>query len=506
VLTSPVQDSGKTRERSASGATTALRTVLLAGAEALALRGQIETYAQGARAGGEMEVVTAESILECVLIAGSDAERDVPLILAGVSQELEQLESAISSLRKVYTRSRIVLLCDPSDEVICRKARAWGATDYLILPADARSLQRLFVIPPVAGGARGFLRDEAAGIPGRPFIEIKANGHVAEPGATIEKSPTHLPAAGATTHVEEVRVPGLPLMVQTALFNEVLAGRTDFIDRAVQALQNHVAWHGTLSFVPAPTTAGETIAPIDGEIHAPVIVPGHASFGTLVLMRSDAASTKHIPPELAQSAQWLATLLSVGHRYEQLRTLAVTDELSGAYNRRYFNKFVTGLLDRARASRFRVTLLLFDIDDFKKYNDSFGHASGDAIIRELIGLLRSCTRPDDLVARLGGDEFAVVYWDNEARRQPNSEHPRDLLAATERFRKAIKSHAWSQKCNIQGSISISGGLATFPWDADSLDQLMAKADEALLRAKRAGKNVILLHHHDGPQVLPDPAV
>jgi diguanylate cyclase (GGDEF)-like protein len=489
------------RERSASAAgEVAQRAVVLAGAEALALRGQIETYANGmSGARGTMEIVTAESILECVLIAGSDPEREVPLVLAGVSQELEQLESAVSSLRQVYPRSRIVLLCEPSDEVICRKARAWGATDYLILPADARGLQRLFVIPPVGGVARALTREELA-IQPRPFIEIKANGHVAEAGAPIEKSPVDV-ASIRVTPQGEATAPGLPLMVQTALFNEVLAGRTDFVERAVQALQKHVPWQGTLSFVSAST---ETVAPAEGESHAPVIVPGHASFGTLVLTQEAAA--KRVPSELSQSAQWLATLLSVGHRYEQLRTLAVTDELSGAYNRRYFNKFVTGLLDRARASRFRVTVLLFDIDDFKKYNDSFGHASGDAIIRELIGLLRSCTRPDDLVARLGGDEFAVVYWDNEARRQPNSEHPRDLLAATERFRKAIKSHAWSQKCNIQGEISISGGLATFPWDADSLDQLMAKADEALLRAKRAGKNVILLHHHDGPQVLADPAV
>ncbi len=468
----------------------AQRVVLLAGPEALALRAQIETYAAGlTKVGGDddgLEIVTAESMLECVLLAGSHGEQQVPLIFAGVSEEVDQLESAVSSLRKVYAGARIVLLCEPADEVMCRKARAWGATDYLIVPVDVKSVQRLFVVPPVA---RGWLGSGAAGgrevVPdaglSKPMVEMQANGH----SATIASEPKGL---------------RLPLSVQSLLFGEVLAARSDFVERAVRALQEHGSWQGTLSFVPTSVAGVEAGATLEETgIRTPVMVPGHPPFGTLVLTGSpDNASA-----ELTEAAQWLGTLLSVGHRYEQLRTLAVTDELSGAYNRRYFNKFVIGLLERARASRFRVTLLLFDIDDFKKYNDSFGHASGDAIIRELIGLLRACTRPDDLVARLGGDEFAVVYWDNEARRQPNSEHPRDLLAATERFRKAIKSHAWPQKCNIQGQISISGGLATFPWDADSLDQLMAKADEALLRAKRAGKNVILLHQPEGIAALPD---
>jgi diguanylate cyclase (GGDEF)-like protein len=157
------------------------------------------------------------------------------------------------------------------------------------------------------------------------------------------------------------------------------------------------------------------------------------------------------------------------------------------------------LLERARENRSRVTLLLFDIDDFKKYNDTFGHASGDAIIRELIQILRACTRQYDLVARIGGDEFAVVYRDNEAPRQPNSEHPRDVLAATERFREAIRNHHWPETCKIEGDVSISGGLATFPWDADTLESLMAKADEALLQAKSAGKNVIFMHKRETPE-------
>ena len=277
-----------------------------------------------------------------------------------------------------------------------------------------------------------------------------------------------------------------------------MAGQADFLERAVATLQSYVKWDGKLRFVAADDADVVDTGQV-GEMRAPIVAAGQPPFGALVLAHEGELSRMPpvAPPALSQAAQWLGAMLSIARRAEQLRSLAVTDELSGAYNRRYFNRFMEGLLERSRVNRSRVTLLLFDIDDFKKYNDKFGHASGDAIIRELIKLLRSCTREHDVVARLGGDEFAVVYWDKGEPRQPNSEHPRDVLIATERFRKAIKAHEWSGTCNIQGEISISGGMATFPWDAETLEQLMAKADEALLRAKSAGKNVILLHGGDG---------
>ena len=346
-----------------------------------------------------------------------------------------------------------------------------GADDYEILPLETGVAARLARHAAGAGKVR----------PAESAVELAA------------------PRAERAAIRGREDMPVMPLPMQTELLEEILEGggvRADFALRATALLARRLEIHGSLKFLAVPADAAvpaEAGPAHPREFRRPVTFAGQAPFGTLVWTPGSAAPGAAEAGALAQAAQWLGTMLALAQRYEQLRLMAITDELSGAYNRRYFMKYMDTLLERSRENRSRVTLLLFDIDDFKRYNDTFGHGSGDAIIRELIKLLRACTRPKDLVARIGGDEFAVVYWDNEPPRQPNSDHPKEILAATERFREAIKNHQWPETCKIKGTISISGGLATFPWDADTLEGLMGRADEALLLAKAAGKNVILLH-------------
>ncbi|HVX86683.1 MAG TPA: diguanylate cyclase [Phycisphaerae bacterium] len=432
--------------------------ILVAGASADAVRLAIPG----------MAVEECPTLIDAVLSAADPRMLSVQVVAAAVSQEIEQLESATRALRKVYPAARIYLLCEPADEVRCRKARAWGATDYLILPLDAPDADMLASLAQPSPPAT--TRAPAASRPLTPRRPREASPH----------------------HAADADAPQLPDFA--ALLLNLAAGHLDVPAQALDLLQHHFPGAGSLRFVPADP--GQTdISPADAphQLRAPVPSPDSpAIFGTLILEPDDPSNTGR-RQALEEAADFLSSVHAVARRFEQLRTLAITDELSGAYNRRYFSRFVSNLLDRARDQRFRVTLLLFDIDDFKHYNDRFGHAAGDAIIRELIKLLRACTRPHDLVARVGGDEFAVVFWDNEAPRQPNSEHPRDAVAAADRFRKAIHNHQWPAACHIQGQVSISGGLASFPWDADTLPELLAKADEALLRAKAAGKNAILLH-------------
>jgi len=407
----------------------------------------------------------AESLLEAVLIAENDA-----VILADVAAEVDQLDRAVASLRQVSPAAKIILLCAAEDEPASRAALRHGANDYLLLPLRSAELR--------------------AALGGRPGTKTVASAApaVSQPRATSSERSASAPGLA------------LPLAVHARLTQTMLDAPDDLAAQAVAFLNEHLPWPSVVRFTahisPSEETAG---VPRQAAAAAfPVMHPAaRTPFGTLAV--GDDASAELAPEvrlQLEQAAAWLAGYLVLQRRSDQLRSLAITDELTGAYNRRYFNRFASALLDKARQQHFRVSVLLFDIDNFKQYNDQHGHAAGDEILRQAIALLRRCTRPNDLVARIGGDEFAVVFWDAEPPRQPNSQHPRDALAVSARFRKAIEEHDWRQGPKLIGSVSISGGIATFPWDAASLGALLSKADEALLRAKTQGKNVICLSDRD----------
>lgn len=193
-------------------------------------------------------------------------------------------------------------------------------------------------------------------------------------------------------------------------------------------------------------------------------------------------------------------------RIRELEKLATEDDLTGLKNRRYVWEFLRQILVRAKAEDFNATLLVFDIDNFKHYNDAYGHAVGDNVLVQTATMMRRCRREHDIVARIGGDEFAVVFWDRpetqadakqtaeaERRSKQHNKHPEEAIFIAERFRKEMNA---TDLCMLgtdgKGTLTISGGLASFPRDGMTADQLFEKADEAMMEAKRSGKNRIYL--------------
>ena len=216
------------------------------------------------------------------------------------------------------------------------------------------------------------------------------------------------------------------------------------------------------------------------------VTSAHRAFGVLTGARRTPVA------ELARGAEWLAEWMRLAHVQADLRRAVYTDDLTGAYNRRYFDRFLAESIEAARLRREPLTILLFDLDNFKRYNDENGHATGDVILRDTVRLLRAAVRETDRVCRIGGDEFVVIFHDPP--REPGSKQPTDIAALAERFQRQLVQHRFptlaSGTTPDRGGLTISGGLATFPWDGSTPEQLLAHADGLALESKRQGKNII----------------
>ncbi|GAB4386214.1 MAG: hypothetical protein Kow0022_14510 [Phycisphaerales bacterium] len=195
----------------------------------------------------------------------------------------------------------------------------------------------------------------------------------------------------------------------------------------------------------------------------------------------------------ASHAAWLGAWLTLEARFRAQRIEALTDPLTGAWNRRYFERYLSMAIEQAKQARLTVTVLVFDVDDFKRYNDTYGHAAGDEILREMVRLLRSVIRPSDRVCRIGGDEFAVIFYEPRGPRVPSSKPPESIYRLAKRFQSQICGARFPKLGReAPGTLTISGGLATYPWDGQDPIALLERADQLAIQSKQAGKNVITL--------------
>ncbi|QDU70955.1 GGDEF domain-containing protein [Mucisphaera calidilacus] len=308
-------------------------------------------------------------------------------------------------------------------------------------------------------------------------LSLSADGRVdawlsSEPGGEALASVVGLDARGSQHEPNAENIPG-----DVDLIDALLAG----VDALRVMLLDVFA--GQTGVSGASLVSGDDVTHPPG-VSVDVVHEG-VTYGRLVVTsRLDVAT-------LRRWAAWMARWLMLADRQNQMQELAFSDPLTGVRNRRYFDRFLQRALERAREERSQVTVLVFDIDNFKMYNDRYGHAAGDTILRESARLMQSMVREHDVVARIGGDEFAVVFWDASGPRQPNSRHPHDVLQAARRFQKALCSHEFPELLEGAAStLTISGGLASYPWDGRTATELMERADQMALSSKRQGKNAI----------------
>jgi GGDEF domain-containing protein len=401
-------------------------------------------------------------------------------VLASAEPIERRPESAVKTLRQLAADGRLILFGQSSLEPVSRKMLGFGCDDYVITPVSPGELSQVFGAPPLRTAATPSPEDE---------------------NLLVTSPPTKMSVLS-----------GLPLaeIVLDAILQNPHGGPA----AAVKELNNRIAPAMQLHFVKA---GGESPEIPDGSTALTHAIHGESEAAAslhLVLPRDEEpSSARHF---LAQLARVIGKVASLEDRHVRLQKLAITDDLTGLYNARYFRHFLTKIIEKAHAMRFPVTLLLFDIDGFKTYNDKYGHGVGDEILRQTAALMKRCVRDHDLVARLGGDEFAVVFWEKEGPRTPRdgskasapaSRVPQTPVQMFERFQRLIASPDFSiLGATGQGQLTISGAMAVYPWNAQDVAGLIEAADrELMFNAKSSGKNCLKLVGEDpDPTNIPNP--
>ena len=173
----------------------------------------------------------------------------------------------------------------------------------------------------------------------------------------------------------------------------------------------------------------------------------------------------------------------LNQNYRRSLELALTDELTGLYNRRYLFAHLDELIERVNHDGIGAAVLLIDIDHFKRVNDTYGHAAGDDVLRELAARATNTVRSVDLVARLGGEEFVVVMPETG---------PAIAAAVAERLRLAVASEPFALRAGGAGlPVTISIGVTTAAARGEDRDCLLKRADDALYRAKADGRDRVV---------------
>ena len=184
--------------------------------------------------------------------------------------------------------------------------------------------------------------------------------------------------------------------------------------------------------------------------------------------------------DLAQSlAENLALSLSNIKLRQTLEYQSVRDPLTGVFNRRYMEETLRRELNRAARKKIAICVIMLDIDHFKKFNDSFGHAAGDLVLTHLSDLMQGQVRGEDVVCRMGGEEFVMILPDATLEVG---------LQRAEAIRAAVNAQSLEYNAHALGNVTVSMGVSVYPDHGSSGSEILEQADKAMYRAKHRGRD------------------
>ncbi len=191
-----------------------------------------------------------------------------------------------------------------------------------------------------------------------------------------------------------------------------------------------------------------------------------------------------------------ASLESLDSKNREIQMMVITDKLTGLYNRHYLFTVLEDEVARSSRGRYHFSVLLLDVDNFKSFNDTYGHLEGDKVLSAMGNLLKECLRKTDRAFRYGGEEFVVVL--------PDTDQTISYIIA-ERIRKGFREMKFTVTTDsgkpLSESRTVSVGLAAYQSDLDAL-ALLARADHAMYQAKSMGKDMVIRYEEERRQGTP----
>lgn len=215
----------------------------------------------------------------------------------------------------------------------------------------------------------------------------------------------------------------------------------------------------------------------------PLLSDHSKDVGVMCLYRKAPNSfTKDEVELLRKIAGQVAMVIDRIVQYQHHRELSMTDELTGVFNRRYFNQRFDREMQRALRYDRPLSVVMIDIDHFKTYNDHHGHLMGDQVLQEVASLLERSIRKADILARFGGEEFVILL--------PEIDKERGRKVAEKLRRVVERADFPKEDTQPLGKLTVSLGLAAFPEDSRRAPELLERADQALYTAKTLGRNQV----------------